>query len=140
MQCPNCGASVPPGTNRCVKCGGSVEQPQQQQQAQQQAAAPQVVVQVQAAPVAATPAMSSKSRIVAGLLGIFLGGLGVHRFYLGFSGIGGCMLALQIVGWVTSWLCIGIFISIGVGVWGFVEGILLLVGAMNTDAQGRPLT
>src|SRR5258707_374960 len=29
-----------------------------------------------------------KSKLVAGLLGIFLGGLGVHRFYLGYIGIG----------------------------------------------------
>jgi len=36
--------------------------------------------------------------------------------------------------------CIGIFISIGVSIWGLIEGILLLVGAINQDAQGRPLS
>lgn len=67
-----------------------------------------------------------KSKIVAGLLGIFLGGLGVHRFYLGYYGIG----VVQIL--VTLLTC-------GAGsVWGLIEGILCLVGKM-TDADGRPL-
>lgn len=71
----------------------------------------------------------AKSRIVAGLLGIFLGSLGIHRFYLGFTTIG----VVQIV--VTIVTC-------GIGaIWGFVEGILYLVGAggFTTDADGRPL-
>ncbi|MDQ1248673.1 MAG: hypothetical protein QG597_3046 [Actinomycetota bacterium] len=71
----------------------------------------------------------AKSKIVAGLLGIFLGGLGIHRFYLGFTTIG----VVQIV--VTILTC-------GIGsIWGLVEGILYLVGAsgFTTDADGRPL-
>ncbi len=71
----------------------------------------------------------AKSKIAAGLLGIFLGGFGVHRFYLGFTKIG----IIQIV--VTIFTC-------GIGsLWGFVEGILYLVGAngWTTDASGRPL-
>ena len=71
----------------------------------------------------------AKSKIAAGLLGIFLGGFGVHRFYLGYTRIG----VIQIV--VTVLTC-------GIGsLWGFVEGILYLVGAngYTTDAQGRPL-
>ena len=71
----------------------------------------------------------AKSKIVAGLLGIFLGGFGVHRFYLGYTKIG----VIQII--VTIVTC-------GIGsLWGFVEGILYLVGAGNytTDATGRPL-
>jgi TM2 domain len=35
-----------------------------------------------------TGAKSSKSKLVALLLCIFLGGLGIHRFYLGYTGIG----------------------------------------------------
>jgi TM2 domain-containing membrane protein YozV len=69
-----------------------------------------------------------KSKLVAGLLGILLGGLGVHRFYLGFIGIG----VAQIV--VT-------FVTCGVGsIWGLIEGILILVGnSITHDAEGRPL-
>lgn len=33
-----------------------------------------------------TGARYSKSKIAAGLLGIFLGGLGIHKFYLGYTG------------------------------------------------------
>jgi TM2 domain-containing membrane protein YozV len=70
-----------------------------------------------------------KSKVVAGLLGILLGGLGIHRFYLGYTGVG----IAQIV--VTLLTC-------GVGaLWGFIEGILILVGTgITTDAQGRPLS
>lgn len=69
-----------------------------------------------------------KSKLIAGLLGIFIGYLGIHRFYLGYVGIG----VAQII--VTICTC-----GIG-GLWGFIEGILILVGsAITTDAEGRPL-
>ena len=68
-----------------------------------------------------------RSKLVAGLLGIFLGGFGVHRFYLGYTGLG----LLQIL--VT-------FVTCGLGsLWGLVEGILILVGNIDRDADGRPL-
>lgn len=70
-----------------------------------------------------------KSRLIGGLLGILLGGLGIHRFYLGYVGVG----ILQIV--VT-------IVTFGLGaVWGFVEGIMILVGAemFRRDAKGVPL-
>jgi TM2 domain-containing membrane protein YozV len=69
---------------------------------------------------------SQRRKLVAGLLGIFFGSLGVHRFYLGYVGIG----LLQII--VT--LATG---GIG-GIWGFIEGILCLTGNLR-DVDGRPL-
>jgi len=69
--------------------------------------------------------VSTKSKVVAGLLGIFLGSFGAHRFYLGFPGIGIIMI-------LSNLAC-------GVGlIWGFVEGILCLAGVMR-DSEGRPL-
>ena len=70
----------------------------------------------------------AKSRLTAGLLGIFLGGFGVHRFYLGYTTIG----VLQIL--VTIATC-------GLGsIWGLIEGILIISGStITTDAEGRPL-
>ena len=70
-----------------------------------------------------------KSKVAAGILGILVGGLGIHRFYLGYVGIG----ILQIV--VTILTC-------GAGsLWGFIEGILILCGTtITTDADGVPLT
>jgi len=73
--------------------------------------------------------VEQKSRLVGGLLGILLGGLGIHRFYLGYTAIG----ILQIV--VT-------FLTFGFGaIWGFIEGIMILVGAepFRRDARGVPL-
>lgn len=69
-----------------------------------------------------------KSRIAAGVLGVFLGGFGIHRFYLGYTAIG----VVQIL--VTVLTC-------GVGhFWGFIEGICILAGAaITTDAEGRPM-
>lgn len=69
-----------------------------------------------------------RSRLAAGLLGIFLGAWGIHRFYLGYVGIG----IAQIV--VTICTC-------GLGaLWGFIEGICIIAGAgITCDARGQPL-
>ena len=71
---------------------------------------------------------SWRNRWVAGALGVLLGPWGVHRFYLGYVGIG----VLQIV--VT-------ILTVGFGgLWGFIEGVLCLVGAWPAhDADGLPL-
>ena len=67
-----------------------------------------------------------KSKIVAGLLGIFFGAFGFHRFYLGYIGVGLVQLVLTIM---TSGIAL---------IWGLTEGIICLAGGM-TDAQGRRL-
>ena len=73
------------------------------------------------------PVKSSKSKLVAGLLGIFLGGFGAHNFYLGKTS----RAIAQIV--VTLVTC-------GAGyIWGLIEGILCLCGNY-TDADGLPLS
>lgn len=64
---------------------------------------------------------SSKSKLAAGLLGIFLGGLGVHNFYLGNTGKAVAQLLLTLVGWIL--LGLG---PIAAAIWGFVEGIIIL--------------
>ncbi|MCZ2402586.1 TM2 domain-containing protein [Paenarthrobacter sp. Z7-10] len=70
-----------------------------------------------------------KSKLVGGLLGIFLGSLGIHRFYLGYTTIG----VVQILVTIFTF-------GIG-GIWGFIEGIMILVGAdpFKRDANGIPL-
>jgi TM2 domain-containing membrane protein YozV len=68
----------------------------------------------------------AKSRVTFVLLGLFLGCLGVHNFYAGYSGKGVAQLLITIfLGWVFG---LGIFIT---GIWAFIEII-----AVNTDAQG----
>ena len=71
--------------------------------------------------------LSDKSRVVAGLLSIFLGSFGVGRFYTGHVGFGVGQLAVTFLtcgtlGWV----------------WPVIDGVLMLTGKV-TDAQGRPL-
>ena len=66
---------------------------------------------------------SSRSKAIAGLLGIFLGPLGTHRFYLGYWGIGLAML----------------FTGGGCGIWSLIDAVLVLLGRV-TDADGRPLS
>lgn len=72
--------------------------------------------------------MNQKSKMAAGLLGIFLGAWGVHQFYLGDTKKG-------IIRIVVSLVTCGIG-----GIWGFIEGIMILCGKITTDAQGNPLT
>lgn len=85
------------------------------------------VVPPPAPPLPRLPAQR-KSKVAAGLLGILVGPWGVHRFYLGYVGIG----VLQI--FVTILTC-----GIG-GLWGFIEGILIISGStITTDADGTPL-
>ena len=99
--CQNCGRSVNPGAVACTMCGAPCT--------------PSV-----------NPAMQ-KSKLVAGLLGIFVGGLGIHNFYLGNNS----RAVLQIV---LSFVACG-----AASLWGFIEGIMILCGNINTDANGVPL-
>ncbi len=144
-QCPQCGSQLEPGAQTCKFCGASVGQPQQaapqQPYAQQpgqpypqqpyapqpgQPYPPQPGQPYVQPPVAYDPSMQ-KSKIAAGLLGIFLGAWGIHNFYLGFTNKGILQIVLSVV-------------TCGIaGIWGFIEGIMILVGNINVDARGIPL-
>lgn len=130
-NCQNCGAEVGPGVRKCAYCGAAV------------AHAPAVVPPPIAhgvpphamhgahAPMPPAQAMDQKSKIAAGLLGIFLGFLGIHNFYLGFTGKAIAQLLITVL------TCgYGSFIS---WVWGLIEGILILTGSIATDSRGVPL-
>jgi hypothetical protein len=72
-------------------------------------------------PITGLP-LSDKSKIAAGLLQLFLGNLGVGRFYTGHVGIG-----------IAQLLTCG-----GCGIWSLIDAIIILVNG-GTDAQGRRL-
>lgn len=76
-------------------------------------------------PVTGMP-FSDKSKMVAGLLQIFLGSFGVGRFYTGHTGLAIAQIAV-------SWLTCGIG-----AIWPLIDGVMMLTGKV-TDAQGRPL-
>ena len=96
--CHNCGNPTVPGAAVCTNCG--------------------VALNVVTA--------DSKSKMTAGLLGIFLGGWGVHNFYLGYTGKAIAQIALT--------FCFG-----AGAIWGLIEGIMILTGKINKDAKGNPL-
>ena len=62
-----------------------------------------------------------KSMAAAYLFNIFLGGLGIHRFYCGKTGSGLAMCITWSVGFLTSCLWIGILPLMVVGVWALVD-------------------
>ncbi|MFE1952225.1 MULTISPECIES: TM2 domain-containing protein [Streptomyces] len=66
---------------------------------------------------------SDKSKIIAGVLQLFLGSLGVGRFYIGNVGIGLAQL----------------FTCGGFGIWALIDGIILLTSSNTTDSNGRVL-
>ena len=96
--CQNCGKPTKPDAEVCLKCGVRLT------------------------------GETEKSKIVAGILGIIVGGFGVHRFYLGYIGIGIAQIFVTLI-------------TFGAGaLWGFIEGILILTGiSITKDAKGRPL-
>ena len=103
--CPNCGATTVPGAAVCTQCGVALAQP--------------------------VNTATQKSKLVAGLLGILLGGLGVHNFYLGYTGkaVAQLLIALLTCGF-------GATVTL---VWGLIEGIMILTGSINKDGKGNPL-
>jgi TM2 domain-containing membrane protein YozV len=100
--CSECGGIIKARAEICPKCG--VRQ-----------SAPPIVSSL------GSVAPNGKSKLVAALFGLFLGGLGIHKFYLGQVGWG-------ILYILFCWTFIPAIV-------GFIEGILLLV--MNQDDFNR---
>ena len=117
--CSNCGAELNEEQDICLKCGVRVKNTNTNNK------------------VDSNP--NAKSKMAAGLLGIFLGQFGVHNFYLGYTGKAVAQLLLTIFGYILAIFIIGIFMVAAAGIWGLVEGIMILSGSINTDANGIPL-
>ena len=79
-----------------------------------------------------SPQVGEKSKVAAGILGILLGALGVHNFYLGYTGKGVTQLLISV-------LSFG-FLSPVSAIWGLVEGITYLTNDTKTDANGYLLS
>ena len=71
--------------------------------------------------------ISDKDKTVAGILGIVVGFFGIHRIYMGYIGVGILQIVLTILTFGLA------------GLWGFTEGILILVQDNWTDSKGRLL-
>lgn len=126
-MCVKCGVAKGQGTNYCHNCGNSIAP----------GAAVCLTCGVSSKP---TVADGAKSKLVAGLLAIFLGAYGVHNFYLGYTQKAVIQLVSTIAGLVFTCIGIGVFVVRGIGIWALVEGIFILTGKIDTDAQGTLLT
>lgn len=111
MYCSKCGAQIDDEAIVCPKCGCPTKNYNQAQTQPQQET--QYVVRDDASP---------KSRTIALVLAIFLGGLGVHRFYLGKIGTG--------ILWLFTAGCFGI---------GWIIDIILIACGSMRDAYGAPV-
>ena len=100
--CANCGKELTDEQDICLNCG----------------------VRVKKSTTSSDP--NAKSKLAAGLLGIFLGGLGIHNFYLGYTGKAIAQIALSI--------CFG-----AGAIWGLIEGIMILSSNDYKDADGNTL-
>ena len=118
--CKNCGSQLEEGSKFCSNCGSNIDSTNSGSNINYDTTNVNV---------------NSKSKIAGGLLGIFLGSLGVHNFYLGYTSKGVAQLLLTLIGWI---LCgIGPVVA---GIWGLIEGILILTGSIDKDAEGNPLS
>ena len=108
--CSNCQSPLIKDADFCTSCGTKIEQ----------------------APIFEGKVKNTgKSKIAAGIFGILLDSLGIHNFYLGYTGKGILQLLLSVLSCGT--------LSFVSAIWGLIEGILILTGSINTDAQGNPL-
>lgn len=99
--CGNCGSEINPGAAICIKCGAAVK--------------------------TAAAGSEQKSKLVAVLLALFVGGFGIHDFYLGYTKYGVIKIILTV--------CTGV----GGGIWALIDLIRLLTGSISTDANGVEL-
>jgi TM2 domain-containing membrane protein YozV len=76
-----------------------------------------------------------KSPIVAGLLALFLGGLGIHKFYLGYNQEGVILLVATIISWILTVVVIGVLGLMAVGVICLVEAIIYLTKSQDEFAR-----
>lgn len=72
------------------------------------------------------PQHYEKSKIAAALLALFLGALGVHKFYLGYTAQGVTMLVGTIAGAFLMLIVIGFFIIMAISIIALVEFVLYL--------------
>ena len=117
MFCSKCGTQLPDSASFCSACGNSVRAGAPVQPMQQ----PTINI-VNSNTFSVGGGYVNKSKWTAFFLCLFLGCFGAHRFYVGKIGTG----ILQI-------LTCG-----GLGIWWFIDFILIVSGAF-TDSKGHKI-
>lgn len=131
LKCSNCGADIKEYDTVCENCGHIVDRETSNYTGKSTDAGASSVnsnTSGDSTSQGTNVNKKQKSKVVAGILGVLVGGLGIHRFYLGYTGMGVIQLILT-------------FLTFGVSsTWGFIEGILILCGVgITEDADGVPL-
>ena len=129
MYCKNCGAQMDPNAAICVQCGFAKGTGKKFCQNCGKEVAEGAAVCIACGCALATPVAGSeqKSKLVAVLLAFFIGSIGIHDFYLGYTKNGIIKIILT--------CCTGV----GGSIWALIDFIRLLTGSLNTDANGVPL-
>lgn len=117
--CTNCGQELDGNVSFCMNCGKNVKEKVAEEN------------NVSTNKENTNNTFTPKSKIAAGLLGIFLGSFGVHNFYLGYTGKAVAQLLMTVLSCGT--------LSFVSGIWSLIEGIMILTGSINIDAEGNPL-
>ena len=134
MYCKNCGSALDNNAAVCIHCGvpnGHGERFCSNCGAEVAPGAAVCMACGYSLSAQKVAAPGAKSKMTAGLLGICLGAFGVHNFYLGYKGKAIAQLLITLLS------CF--MLSEVSAIWGLIEGIMLLSGSINTDADGNPL-
>lgn len=127
MFCKNCGNPIDPQAAICVKCGFAKGTGANFCHNCGQATQPGASICTSCGFALNTFNGEQKSKLVAALLAFFVGSIGIHDFYLGYTKNGIIKIILT--------FCTGI----GGGIWALVDLIRLLTGSLHTDANGNEL-
>lgn len=128
MFCVHCGSAVPGDGRFCANCGAPVTGATSSVATDPfpTAAAPQFyapLMRWDGQPLA--PDFASK-KVAAGICGILLGYLGIHKFILGYTSQGVIMLVITLVSIPLCLVVIGAFGLAAMSIIGFIEGIIYL--------------
>ena len=121
--CTNCGQEIDDNASFCYNCGTSVKGEKKKATTEN--------TSTNSSNNTSNIQNNQKSKMAAGLLGIFLGSLGIHNFYLGYNNKAVAQLLITV-------LSCGI-LSFVSAIWGLIEGVQILTGSINVDASGNPL-
>lgn len=136
MYCRNCGKEVTEQTEVCLGCG--VPPKKGKKFCQKCGVATDPLAELCTKCGVKLSSVEGKDWIVTLLLAIFLGGLGIHRFYTGHTGSAITQIVLTFLGGLLSVILIGIPLLIVVGIWVLVDIIRIATGSFK-DINGNSL-